>query len=46
MATVDLSKISYAVTAVLADGKQIKMENIAENIAWEETSGSLPCGSI
>ena len=41
MATVDLSKISYAVTAVLADGKQIKMENIAENIAWEENEREL-----
>ena len=41
MATVDLSTISYAVTAVLADGKQIKMENIAENIAWEENEREL-----
>lgn len=41
MATVDLTKIRYYVVAVLSDGRKIKMEDIAENIAWEENEKEL-----
>lgn len=41
MATVDLTKITYFVTAVLSDGRLIHLENVAENIAWEENQSEL-----
>lgn len=41
MATVDLAKICYYVVAILSDGRSVKMENIAENIAWEENEKEL-----
>ena len=31
----------YFVTAVLSDGRLLHLENIAENIAWEENDGEL-----
>lgn len=41
MATVDLSKINYEVIAALADGRQLKLDEVAENIAWEENKNEL-----
>lgn len=41
MASVDLSSISYGLIAVLSDGRQVHLENVAENIAWEENSKEL-----
>lgn len=41
MASIDLSRISYYVVALLSDGSQINLENIAENIAWEENENEL-----
>ena len=41
MATVDLSKIQYDVVAVLWDGRQLKLDEVAENIAWEENEKEL-----
>lgn len=41
MATVDLTRIRYYVVAVLSDGSKIKMEDIAENIAWEENEKEI-----
>ena len=41
MATIDLTKIQYYVTAVLSDGRLIHLENVAENIAWEENEKEL-----
>ena len=38
---VDLTNIKYYVTAVLADGKRLSLENVAENIAWEENENEL-----
>lgn len=31
----------YFVTAVLSDGRQLHLENVAENIAWEENKSEL-----
>ena len=39
--SVDLSKISYYLIAALPDGRQIHLENIAENIAWEGNEKEL-----
>lgn len=41
MATIDLAKVSYSVVAVLSDGRQIKLDEVAENIAWEENEKEL-----
>lgn len=41
MVSVDLSKISYYLIAVLSDGRQVHLENVAENIAWEENEKEL-----
>ncbi len=41
MATVDLSKVKYNVVAVMKDGTQLHLENVAENIAWEENEKEL-----
>ena len=41
MATIDLTKIQYFVTAVLSDGRLMHLENVAENIAWEENEKEL-----
>ena len=41
MASIDLSKISYYLIAVLTDGRQVHLENAAENIAWEENKREL-----
>lgn len=41
MATVDLTRIKYYVVAVLSDGSKINLENVAENIAWEENEKEL-----
>lgn len=39
--TVDLAQIQYFVTAVLADGRMMQLENVAENIAWEDNENEL-----
>lgn len=41
MDTVDLSRINYYVTAILGDGEQIQLENLCENIAWEDNEKEL-----
>lgn len=41
MGQVDLSKIKYNVVAVLSGGGQVNLENVAENIAWEENEKEL-----
>lgn len=41
MGTINLSNIHYYVTAVLSNGTQLQLENIAENIAWEENEKEL-----
>lgn len=41
MGQVDVSKITYNVVAVLSGGGQINLDNIAENIAWEENEKEL-----
>lgn len=41
MAELNLSRIRYFVTAVLADGRLIHLEEVAENIAWEENKGEI-----
>ena len=41
MATVDLSHINYYVEAVLSDGTQLHLQDVAENIAWEENENEL-----
>lgn len=41
MATVDLTKIKYYVIAILADGRQVHLEEVAENVAWEENEKEL-----
>lgn len=40
---IDLSRISYSVTALLSDGSQVALENVSENIAWEENEKELSC---
>ena len=39
--TVDLSKVTYNVTALLSTGEQLQLESVAENIAWEENEKEL-----
>ena len=39
--TIDLATIEYYVTAVLPDNRLIHLENVAENIAWEENENEL-----
>lgn len=41
MATINLAKVSYGVVAVLSDGRQVKLDEVAENIAWEENEKEL-----
>lgn len=41
MATFDLSKVRYRVIAILSDGQQLGLDEIAENIAWEENENEL-----
>jgi hypothetical protein len=41
MATIDLSKVKYSVVAILADGRQLHLDEVAENIAWEENEKEL-----
>lgn len=41
MAQVDLTQIKYYVTAVLSSGAKIHLEEVAENIAWEENEKEL-----
>lgn len=41
MATIDLTKIKYNVVAVLSDGRQVHLDEVAENIAWEENEKEL-----
>jgi len=41
MAVVDLATVKYYVVAVLKDGKQLHLEKVAENIAWEENEKEL-----
>lgn len=41
MNTVDLSRISYYVTVMLSTGEQLQLEDLAENIAWEENEKEL-----
>jgi len=39
--TVDLTKITYYVTAVHPDGRLMHLEGVAENIAWEENESEV-----
>lgn len=41
MATYDISRISYAVTAILQNGNRVQLDEAAENIAWEENETEL-----
>lgn len=41
MSTVNLAKIKYYVIAALSNGSQIHLEEVAENIAWEENENEL-----
>lgn len=41
MATIDLSKVKYSCVAILADGRQLHLDEVAENIAWEENEKEL-----
>ena len=41
MPTIDLSRISYYLVALLPDGSEINLENVAENIGWEENEKEL-----
>lgn len=41
MGLVDLSRINYNVVAVLSGGGQVNLENVAQNIAWEENEKEL-----
>lgn len=41
MAAIDLTRIKYYVTAILADGRRLSLENVAEVIAWEENENEL-----
>lgn len=40
-APIDLSRIKYSVVALLSDGAQINLDEVAENIAWEENKDEL-----
>ena len=37
----DLTKITYSVVAVLQSGEQVHLENVAENLSWEENEKDL-----
>lgn len=39
--TFDPTTVRYYVTGILSDGRQIHLENVAENIAWEENESEL-----
>ncbi len=39
--TIDLSRITYYVKAVLNDGSSVELGGIAENIAWEDNENEL-----
>ena len=39
--TVDLSRITYTVKAILNDGSSVMLQGVAENIAWEENEKEL-----
>lgn len=41
MGQIDISKIKYNVVAVLSSGGQVNLENVAQNIAWEENEKEL-----
>lgn len=41
MATIDLSKVEYFVVAFMANGQQVRLDEVAENIAWEENEREL-----
>lgn len=41
MATFDLSKVQYYVIALMADVQQLRLDEVAENIAWEENESEL-----
>ena len=39
--SIDLTTVRYYVTAVLSDGRLMHLENVAENIAWEDNKSEL-----
>jgi len=39
--TFDPTTVRYYVTAILSDGRLLHLENVAENIAWEENESEL-----
>lgn len=43
MATIDLSHVRYYVVAILSSGAQLYLDEVAENIAWEENEKEFAC---
>lgn len=41
MAEFDLSKVTYTVVATLANGQMLRLDEVAENVAWEENDKEL-----
>ena len=41
MSSIDLTTISYSLTATLSDGKRLYLDDVAETIAWEENEKEL-----
>ena len=38
---IDLSKVEYYVIALMSNGQQLRLDEVAENIAWEENESEL-----
>ena len=38
---IDLTTVKYYVSAILSDGRLVHLENVAENIAWEDNESEL-----
>lgn len=41
MAEFDISNVQYYVVAYMTDGQQLRLDEVAENIAWEENASEL-----